>query len=96
MTVAVHGAIAEVRPANVAVATVPAAPRAAIDAAPVHLKAVKNAATGLVAKGLDAGAVHVTSAINANAANPLRHCRTLALLCFRMTKASNRSRARFE
>jgi hypothetical protein len=89
--VAVQDATAEVHRANAAVATVRVAPNAATGAVPVHRKAVRNAAaTGPVAKGLDAGAVHVTSAINnANAANRLYHCRRLALRCFRTTKVSN-------
>jgi hypothetical protein len=98
MTVAVPGEIAEVRPVNVAVAAiVHGDPRAVIDAVPVLRKVVRSAATGPVAKGLDADVVHVTNAINnANAVNRLRHCRKSALRCFRMTKGSNRSRARFE
>jgi hypothetical protein len=97
MTAAVRGAIAEVRPVNVAVAAIaPADPNAVTSAVPVHRKAVTNAATGPDAKGLDAGVVHATSAINANAVNRLHRCRRLALRCCRTIKASNHSRARFE
>jgi len=96
MTAGAHDATAEVRRANAAVANVPADPRAATDEVPVHHKVVRNAATGPVAKDLDTDVVHVTSETNVNAGNRLHHCRKLALRCFRTTKGSNRSRARFE
>ena len=96
MNVAVPGESAEDRPVNVAVVIVPADPMAATDVVPVHRKAVRNAVIGPVANGLGADAALVTSATsNANAGNRLRLYRTLALRCFRTTKASNRSRARF-
>ena len=96
MTAAGLGVIAEVRPANVAVANVPADRSSASAGLRALHKAVTNVATVRDVKGLAADAVHVTSVTNANAVNRLRRCRRLALLCFRTTKASNRSRARFE
>ena len=95
MTAAGLGVIAEVRPANVAVANVPAGRSAARAGLRALHKAVTNVATVRDAKGLAADAVHVTSVTNANAVNRLRRCRRLALPCFRTTKASNRSHARF-
>src|SRR5262249_7255499 len=97
-TAAARGEIAEVRPANVAVANAPAEPMANAASAglPVHRKAAKNAAIVPGAKDLAAEAVHMTSAITASVGSNRRRCRRLALLCFPTIKASNRSRARFE
>jgi hypothetical protein len=97
MTAAVLDA-ARVLRANAAVANVLATPiaSAASVGQGVHHKAARIAATVPVATGSAAGAVHATSATRANTASHLRLCQRLALLCFRTTKALNRSRARFE
>jgi len=87
---------AEARPVNAEVATVLAGQREANAVPGVRHRVVRIAATAPGAKDLAVGVINVTNAINANAANRLRLCRRLALHCFRTTKASNRSRARFE
>jgi hypothetical protein len=84
---------AEARQVNAEVATVLAGQREANAVPGVHHRVVRIAATAPGAKDLAVGVINVT---NANAAKRLRLCRRLALLCFRTTKASNRSRARFE